>query len=96
MVRDWIEEGVIDLNLFDKGWRPIPGYNGAYYINAKGEVCNRDEHLIKPTLSKTGARVELRKNGQREKILILDLLVAAGYNIYGGENDGKVFQGYRD
>lgn len=90
MVRDWIEEGVIDLtiNLSDGSWTPIPGYDGVYFINQKGLVCNLDGHIIKPVPSKAGLRVELRRNGQREKILVLDLLKKVSYNICGGTDNG--------
>lgn len=78
----------MSVNLSDGNWSPIPGYNGAYFINREGLVCNLDGHYIKPIPSKAGMRVELRRNGQREKILILDLLIAVGYNTHGGEKDG--------
>lgn len=73
------------VNLSDGSWTPIPGYAGAYFINRKGLVCNIDGHIIKPAPSKAGLRVELRKNGQREKILVLDLLNQIGYNTLGGD-----------
>ena len=85
----WAEEGVIDLtvNLSDGSWTPIPGYDGVYFINQKGLVCNLDGHTIKPAPSKAGLRVELRRNGQREKILVLDLLADVGYNTCGGDTN---------
>lgn len=91
MVGNRFEEGVIGLsvNLFDGSWSPIPGYGGTYFINREGVVCNLDKHFIKPIPSKAGMRVELRKNGQREKVLILDLLIAVGYNTYG-DNESSV------
>lgn len=87
MAGNWAEEGVIDLtvNLSDGSWTPIPGYDGVYFINQKGLVCNLDGHIIKPAPSKAGLRVELRRNGQREKILVLDLLSQIGYNTLGGD-----------
>ena len=90
MVRDWAEERMVDLivNLFDGSWIPIPDYDGAYFINQEGLVCNLDGHIIKPASSKAGLRVELRRNGQREKILVLDLLAAVGYNTYEGAGNG--------
>lgn len=57
-----------------KYWAPIPGYEGYYYINREGLVCNRAGHLIKPVASKSGNRVELRKFGQRDRPLIKELL----------------------
>lgn len=89
MAGDWVEERVIDLavNLSDGSWTPIPGYDGAYFINQKGLVCNLGGRIIKPAPSKAGLRVELRKDGQREKILVLDLLASVGYNICGGDTN---------
>ena len=81
-----IEEGGIDLtvNLSDGSWTPIPGYDAKYFINRKGLVCNFEGHIIKPMPSKYGPRVELRRNGQREKILVRDLLADVGYPTCGG------------
>lgn len=90
MVGNRFEERVIDLsvNLFDGSWSSIPGYDGVYLINQKGLVCNLDGHIIKPAPSKAGPKVELRRNGQREKILVLDLLKKVGYNTCGGDDNG--------
>lgn len=76
MVRHRSEErGVtMGVNLSDGSWTPIPHYEGYYWINPQGEVCNIDGHKIKPIESKSGLRVELRKNGQRETLLIVDIL----------------------
>lgn len=57
-----------------KQWWPIVGYEGSYYINLEGQVCNSEGHLIKPIASKDGWRVELRKYGQRERLLIEQLV----------------------
>lgn len=62
----------------------IPGYDGHYWIDRGGTVYNSLGHTIKPTQSKAGLCVELRKFGQREKVLILDLLNKAGYSTLGG------------
>ena len=77
MAGNWAEEGVIDLIVND----------GVYFNNQKGLVCNLDGHIIKPAPSKAGLRVELRRNGQREKILVLDLLTNVGYNTCGGDTN---------
>lgn len=90
MDRDRVEEGVIDLSVHvpNGEWAPIPGYDGVYFINRLGFVCNIDGHIIKATPSKAGLRVELRKNGQRERFLVLDLLTQVGYNTLGGVKYG--------
>lgn len=76
MDRDRAEEGVIGLSvqLYDGSWCPIPGYEGVYFINKAGEVCNIDGHIIKQTPSRYGLQVELRKNGQRDRIPVEDLI----------------------
>ena len=61
-------------NLSDGNWMPIPGYEGYYWIDRTGRVCNVEGHIIKPSVSKGGLRVELRKLGQRDKLLVSDLL----------------------
>ena len=90
MVGNWTEEGVMNLtmNLSDGSWTPIPGYEARYFIKREGLVCNLEGRIIKPTPSKAGLRVELRRNGQREKILVLDLLKKVGYNTCGGAENG--------
>ena len=72
------------VNLSDGSWEPIPGYDNMYFINKDGLVCNLEGHILKPTMSKDGIRVELRRNGQRDRILVLDLLRKVGYNTCGG------------
>lgn len=59
-------------------WYPIPNYEGLYWINQEGQVCNKEGHILLQELSKFGYKVELRKNGQRDKLLVSDLLRFAG------------------
>ena len=60
--------------MIPDGYKAIPGYEGRYYIAQNGTVCNADGHVIKPIQSKDGTRVELRYLGQRDRLLISDLL----------------------
>lgn len=53
---------------------PIPGYEGLYWIDTAGNVVNRSNHYMKPIQTSQGAMVELRKNGQRERLYIKELL----------------------
>lgn len=53
---------------------PIPSYEGLYWIDFEGHVKNREDHLMKPIQTSKGLMVELRKNGQREKLFIDDLI----------------------
>ena len=55
-------------------WTPIPGYEGTYEISRDGRVRNRDGHIIKPMMSKQGMRVELRQYGQRDRLLVSELI----------------------
>lgn len=73
------------VNLSTGRWCPIPGYEGRYFIDNDGRVCNLSGHIIKPVQSKDGPRVELRKYGQREKVLVLDLLKKTEYDTLGGD-----------
>lgn len=55
--------------------KPIPGYEGVYFIHPlRGIVVNKDNRILKTIPTKRGQAIELRKNGQRERILIQDLL----------------------
>lgn len=54
---------------------PIPGYAGLYWIDDSGNVINRSGHFMKQTRTDKGCVVELRKDGQREKILVRELLI---------------------
>lgn len=58
-------------------WIEIPGYETLYWINTTGDVKNAQGHIIKPFPTKDGLRVELRKFGQRETILVDELLLRA-------------------
>ncbi len=57
--------------------RPIPGYEGLYWIDSAGQVLNRSNHYMKPIKTDKGYMVELRKDGQRERFLIRDLYIKA-------------------
>lgn len=57
--------------------RPIPGYEGLYWIDSAGQVLNRSNHYMKPIKTDKGCMVELRKDGQRERFLIRELYIKA-------------------
>lgn len=58
---------------------PVPGYEGLYKIDAvTGKVYNEDGHELKPIHSKQGPRVELRRPGLRDRLLVSDLLKQVG------------------
>lgn len=61
-------------NLFETTLKPIPGYDGAYRISPEGWVFNRQGTLLKTYPSSKGKVVELRHQGQRERVLISELL----------------------
>ena len=61
----------------DTTLRPIPGYEGLYWIDSAGNVLNRSNHYMKPIKTDKGYMVELRKDGQREKFLIRELVIKA-------------------
>lgn len=54
--------------------KSIPGYDGAYSITPDGSVVNRNGKVLKSIPSKDGPRVELRHNGQRERVLVKDII----------------------
>lgn len=76
MGRYQVEERVI---LVESNWKIIPGYEGVYWIDRAGRVKNADGHVLQTAPSKEGLRVELRKNGQRERILVSELIQASGW-----------------
>lgn len=60
--------------MFSDSLRPIPGYEGVYSISPSGVVVNRHNKVLKTFLTKRGEAVELRNRGQRERVLISELL----------------------
>lgn len=60
-----------------KTWHSVPGYEGFYWITTQGDICNSQGHLLKHIKSAQGDKVELRKLGQREKLLVSDLVAQA-------------------
>lgn len=60
--------------LFSDSLKPIPGYEGVYYIHSSGKVVNKHNRVLKTFPTKQGEAVELRNQGQRERILIKSLL----------------------
>ncbi len=58
-------------------FRPIPGYEGLYWIDSAGQVLNRSNHYMKPIKTDKGYMVELRKDGQRERFFIRELYIKA-------------------
>ena len=57
-----------------KSLKPVPGYEGVYYITPSGKVVNRYNTVLKTFPTKQGEAVELRNRGQRERILVADLV----------------------
>lgn len=60
--------------LYSELLRPIPGYEGVYFIHPSGVVVNRNHRVLRTFPTKQGEAVELRNKGQRERVLIQDLL----------------------
>lgn len=54
--------------------KPVPGFEGKYEIDISGAVYNMKGHLIKPTSTPYGTAVDLCAYGQRELLLIEDIL----------------------
>ena len=61
-------------HLYKTTLKPIPGYDGAYRISPEGWVFNRQGTLLKTYPSSKGRVAELRHQGQRERVLISELL----------------------
>lgn len=53
--------------------RPIPGYEGTYFLNPDGHVYNRGGKALREYVTSQGVVVELRHLGQREKVLLAEL-----------------------
>ena len=66
------EGGVPDM---DSQWTPIPGYGGVYWINPDGEVRNARGHILSTIGDPKRPQVDLRSNGQRERVSIKQLLL---------------------
>lgn len=54
--------------------KPIPGYDGSYLIAPDGTVYNKLGKPLKASPSKQGPCVDLRYQGQRDRVLISELL----------------------
>lgn len=54
--------------------KPIPGYEGVYSIHPSGVVVNKNNLVLRTFPTKQGEAIELRNRGQREKVLISELL----------------------
>ena len=54
--------------------KPIPGYEGVYFIHPSGVVVNKHNLILKTFPTKRGEAIELRNRGQRERVLISELL----------------------
>lgn len=60
--------------MFSTSLKPVPGYEDAYRISPEGVVVNKYNNVLKAFPTKRGYAVELRHQGQREKVLISELL----------------------
>ena len=60
--------------LYSELLRPIPGYEGVYFIHPSGVVVNKNNRVLRAFPTKQGEAVELRNKGQRDRVLIQDLL----------------------
>ena len=58
----------------------VPGFEGRYEIDISGSVYNMKGHLIKPISTPYGAAVDLCAYGQREVLLIADILKEVHFN----------------
>lgn len=59
----------------DKKLSPIPDYEDLYWVDLQtGFVYNKSGHQIKPICTDKGMLVELRKYGQRERVLIAEII----------------------
>lgn len=61
-------------SLFSDSLTPVPGYEGVYYITPSGDIVNRNNNVLKTFPTKHGDAVELRSRGQRERILVSELI----------------------
>lgn len=54
-----------------KSWVTVEGFEGYYWVNRRGQIKNKKGHILKPVDNGSGyLRVDLRKDGQREQLLI--------------------------
>ena len=60
-------------SLRERFGKPIPGYEGAYFLSLDGHVYNRAGRILREFPTSQGVAVELRHLGQREKVLLSEL-----------------------
>ena len=58
------------MHKFGEDWKPLKGYEGHYWINQQSQICNAKGHVLKATQQGTDQVFELRKNGQRDRVVI--------------------------
>ena len=60
--------------------KPVPGYGGVYFIHPSGAVVNKRNKILRTFPTIQGEAVELRSNGQRERVLVGELLKGVNFN----------------
>ena len=62
------------IKLALESLRPVPGYEGVYFIHPSGAVVNKRNQILRSFPTIQGEAVELRHNGQRERVLVEEIL----------------------
>lgn len=66
------------LNLSERYWRDIEGYEGLYQVHREGYVRNARGHIMKPHVINTGYQsITLRRNRESKNFLIHRLVALA-------------------
>lgn len=73
------------MAIRSKDWRPVPNFEGLYWINIKGVVMNSKNVIIASREHNGVKKVELYGNGQRELIPVSTLVLDVFPEIYKEE-----------
>lgn len=75
--------------MIKPSWRPIPHYEGLYWVNSEGDVKNSKNIIISTRMQGGVKVVELHGNGQRDVVPVSTLILDVFPEIYKEDSNEK-------